>query len=132
MSQLNRQPIERIVIECQGTIEDTRPISLAAIKGLLAPTLPDRINYVNAETIAKELGLDVEVRYVNSESSYNNVISLLVVTAKKTYQLDGSIFNDSKPRLVNVLGRDTSIESPANPSTKSYTLGPSTSTHTKP
>ena len=82
---------------------------MAAIKGLLAPTLPDRINYVNAETIAKELGLDVEVRYVNSESSYNNVISLLVVTAKKTYQLDGSIFNDSKPRLVNVLGRDMEV-----------------------
>ena len=109
ISQLNRDPIERIVIECQGTIEDTRPISLAIIKGLLAPTLPDRINYVNAETIAKELGLDVEIRYSNSDSSYNNVISLVVVTKKKSYQLDGSIFDDSKPRLVNVLGRNMEV-----------------------
>jgi len=109
ISQLNQEPIERIVIECQGTIEDTRPISLAIIKGLLAPTLPDRINYVNAETIAKELGLDVEIRYSNAESSYNNVISLVVVTEKKSYQLDGSIFDDSKPRLVNVLGRNMEV-----------------------
>ena len=109
ISQLNRDPIERIVIECQGTIEDTRPISLAIIKGLLTPTLPDRINYVNAETIAKELGLDVEIRYSNSDSSYNNVISLVVVTKKKSYQLDGSIFDDSKPRLVNVLGRNMEV-----------------------
>ena len=109
ISQLNREPIERILIECQGAIEEIRPISLAILKGLLAPNLPDRINYVNAETIAKELGLDVEVRYSNSESSYNNVISLVVVTAKKSYQLDGSIFDDLKPRLVNVLGRKMEI-----------------------
>ena len=109
ISQLNREPIERILIECQGAIEEIRPISLAILKGLLTPNLPDRINYVNAETIAKELGLDVEVRYSNSESSYNNVISLVVVTAKKSYQLDGSIFDDLKPRLVNVLGRKMEI-----------------------
>ena len=105
ISQLNNGTIDRILIECQGNIEEIKPISLATLKGILSPNIPDRVNYINAEAIAKELGLNVEVRYKNVESNYNNLISLKVMTDSKTFQLDGSIFNDMKPRLVNVLGR---------------------------
>ena len=105
ISQLNNETIDRILIECQGNIEETKPISLATLKGILSPNIPDRVNYINAEAIAKELGLNVEVRYNNVESNYNNLISLKVMTDSKTFQLDGSIFDDMKPRLVNVLGR---------------------------
>ena len=109
IAQLNKEPIENIVIECQGSAEEVRPISLAILKGLLTPKLPDRVNYINAETIAKELGLEVEVRYNNIKSNYQNVISLIVSTSKRTYRLDGSIFDDQKPRLVNVLGRKMEV-----------------------
>ena len=109
IAQLNKEPIENIVIECQGSAEEVRPISLAALKGLLTPKLPDRINYINAEAIAKELGLEVEVRYNNIDSNYHNLISLTVSTAKRIYRLDGSIFDDKKPRLVNILGRKMEV-----------------------
>ena len=109
IAQLNKEPIENIVIECQGSAEEVRPISLAILKGLLTPKLPDRVNFINAETIAKELGLEVEVRYNNIKSNYQNVISLIVSTSKRTYRLDGSIFDDQKPRLVNVLGRKMEV-----------------------
>ena len=109
IAQLNKEPIENIIIECQGSAEEVRPISLAALKGLLTPKLPDRINYINAEAIAKELGLEVEVRYNNIDSNYQNVISLTVSTAKRIYRLDGSIFDDKKPRLVNILGRKMEV-----------------------
>ena len=105
ISQLNNKTIENILIECQGNIEEIKPISLATLKGILSPNLPDRVNYINAEAIAKELGLSVEVRYNNVKSNYNNLISLKVKSGNKTFQLDGSIFDDMKPRLVNVLGR---------------------------
>ena len=105
ISQLNNGTIVRILIECQGNIEEIKPVSLATLKGILSPNLPDRVNYINAEAIAKELGFNVEVRYNNLESNYNNLISLKVTTDSKTFQLDGSIFDDMKPRLVNVLGR---------------------------
>ena len=59
-----------------GKIEEVKPISLATLKGILSPNLPDRVNYINAEAIAKELGFNVEVRYSNVESNYNNLISL--------------------------------------------------------
>ena len=84
ISQLNNERIDKILIECQGSIEEIKPISLATLKGILSPNIPDRVNYINAESIAKELGFNVEVRYSNVESNYNNQISLKVTTERKT------------------------------------------------
>ena len=109
MSQLNKDPISQVLFECQGNIEDIRPVSLAALKGILSPKLPDRVNYINAEAIAKEIGISVEIRYSNTDSNYNNLISLTVITKNNSFQLDGSIFDDLKPRLVNVLGREMEV-----------------------
>jgi len=109
MSQLNKDPISQVLLECQGNIEDIRPVSLAALKGILSPNLPDRVNYINAEAIAKEIGIGVEIRYSNTDSNYNNLISLTIITKNNSFQLDGSIFDDLKPRLVNVLGREMEV-----------------------
>ena len=109
MSQLIKEPINQVIIECKGNIEDIRPISLATLKGILSPNLPDRVNYINAEAIAKELGINIEIGYSNMNSNYNNLISLKVLTENNTFRLDGSIFDDLKPRLVNVLGRDMEV-----------------------
>ena len=109
MSQLIKEPINQVIIECKGNIEDIRPISLATLKGILSPNLPDRVNYINAEAIAKELSINIEIGYSNMDSNYNNLISLKVLTENNTFRLDGSIFDDLKPRLVNVLGRDMEV-----------------------
>lgn len=109
LSQIIDEPILNVIIECQGTNEDIRPISMALIKGLLSPNIPDRINYINAESIAKELGIIIELRYKNVESNYQNVVSVFIKTKEKSFQLSGSVFNDKNPRLINVLGRDMEV-----------------------
>ena len=108
-SQIISEPILNVTIECQGTNKDIRPISMALIKGLLSPNVPDRINYINAESIAKELGIIIELRYKNAESNYQNVVSVFVKTKEKSFQLSGSVFNDKNLRLINVLGRDMEV-----------------------
>ena len=70
LSQIVKEPTERVLIECQGTAEEIRPISLAFLKGFLSSNIPDRINYINAEAIAKELGIEVQLNYNNKESNY--------------------------------------------------------------
>ena len=114
ISQLNDDSIIKIVIECQGSAEELRPISLAVLKGILSPNLPDRVNYINAETIAKELGLDVQSIYTLGKTNYNNIISLTVITVSNSYRIDGSIFDDNRPRLVNILGRDMEVNPKGN------------------
>ena len=109
LAQIVNEPTERVLIECHGTAEEIRPISLAFFKGFLSSNIPDRINYINAEAIAKELGIEVQLQYTNIESNYLNFISTSVICKKQTYRMSGSVFNDNKPRLVNVLGRKMEV-----------------------
>lgn len=109
LGQIVNEPTEKVLIECHGTVEEIRPISLAFFKGLLSSKIPDRINYINAEAIAKELGIEIQLQYTNIESNYLNVISASVISKKQTYQMSGSVFSDNKPRLVNILGRKMEV-----------------------
>ena len=59
--QLADGPIHDVVLQCSGAMEDTKPISLAFIKGLLETRVPERINYINAEAMAKELGVNLQI-----------------------------------------------------------------------
>ena len=109
LSQIVDNAIKHIKIDCQGTAEEVRPIGLAAIKGLLSSTVPDRINYINAESISKELGLAVETKYSNVESNYKNSISITVNSLNEEFKISGSVFDDNKPRLINLLGNNMEV-----------------------
>ena len=65
--------------------------------------VPERVNFINAETIAKELGIELSINYSTSDSNYSNLISARVV-AKNDIIFEGSVFNDDLPRLVNLMG----------------------------
>ena len=101
--------VKNITINCQGTAKDIKPILLSFLKGLLKPYVPERINYINAETIAKELGIQFSVNYTNIETSYKNLISINAATLNNKYRIDGSIFDDRKPRITNVMGYNTEV-----------------------
>ena len=65
--------------------------------------VPERVNFINAETIAKELGIELSINYSTLDSNYSNLISARVL-AKNDIILEGSVFNDDFPRLVNLMG----------------------------
>ena len=65
--------------------------------------VPERVNFINAESIAKELGIELSINYSTSDSNYSNLISAKVI-AKNDIIFEGSVFNDDLPRLVNLMG----------------------------
>ena len=96
-------PIRRVVINCFGTLDQIKPISLSFLRSLLQDRVPERVNFINAESIAKELGIELSINYSTSDSNYSNLISTTVV-AKYDTIFEGSVFNDDLPRLVNLMG----------------------------
>ena len=70
--------------------------------------VPSRINYINAESVTKELGIDLTVQYSTTELNFSNLVSTSVV-ANSTIRFDGSIFDGKYPRLVNVLGHEMDV-----------------------
>ena len=96
-------PIKKVDINCFGTLDQIKPIALSFLRSLLQDRVPERVNFINAEAIAKELGIEVSINYSTSDSNYSNLISAKVF-AKKSVIFEGSVFNDDLPRLVNLMG----------------------------
>ncbi len=102
-SQIFDSAITKVEIKCFGSVKDTKLIHLAFIKGLLKNRVPDRINYINAETMAMELGISFEVGYSNIISNHSNIISTIITSSEGVQsRIDGSIFDNNLPRLINV------------------------------
>ena len=102
-SQVADGPIKKIAINCYGSIKDIKPIGLSLLRSLLQNRVPERVNYINANAIAKELGIEVSINFSTSDSNYSNLISALVSSDEEVL-IEGSIFDDNLPRLVNIFG----------------------------
>ena len=59
-----------MTINCFGSINDTKPIGLSFLRSLLKNRVPERVNYINADAIAKELGMKVSINFNTSDSNY--------------------------------------------------------------
>ena len=102
--------IEKVKVHVQGPFDDFKPFMLAFIKGLLNDRIPDRVNFINAEFLAKERGIIIEYGANNEEGSYTNLISSKVIIDNKEIILDGSVFDGNQLRLVNILGYEMDID----------------------
>ncbi|CAM9489142.1 unnamed protein product [Chrysoparadoxa australica] len=84
------------------------PMQAAVLKGALGHLLDQEVNYVNAVSLAKQLGLDVEVAFAQEAvpSGYVNAVTVDfeiegVLNGKRT--VTGTVMAD-KPRVVNIDG----------------------------
>ena len=78
-------------------------------KRLLNRRIPERVNYINSEALAIELGIKIEHSYTNDSFSYTNLIRTRVSGHAKPTRIAGSIFGHNQPRLINILGYDIDV-----------------------
>ena len=91
-AQLMEGQFRSINIRYQGDIatQDTYPIKVAVLAGLLEALTEERVNIVNADMIARRRGLSVtEEKYAVCEN-YANMVSVLVVTTTGSTLVSGS------------------------------------------
>jgi D-3-phosphoglycerate dehydrogenase len=103
--QLTRTGLKRFTVEYEGLVAElnTRPLTQAALTGLLAPIL-DSVNMVNAPVIARERNIDVaEVKH-QRDCDYQTLIRLTVTSETQTRDVAGTLFGGDKPRIVEIKG----------------------------
>jgi D-3-phosphoglycerate dehydrogenase len=100
--QLIRGRIGRVEVEFRGEeIEaHVKPLTVALLKGMLAPILSDAVNYVNAPHLAEERGITVAQTRHPAAEDYSNVILCRVVSTKETRLIGGALFLHTQPRIV--------------------------------
>lgn len=104
--QVEREPVKKIEINLSGDVAQCRSqfISMSVLKGLLDPVLNERVNFVNAEYVAKSRGIDVVVSSSNEVSDYTNLVKVRFENAKRSLEFAGTVFGKNELRIVNFMG----------------------------
>jgi D-3-phosphoglycerate dehydrogenase len=104
IAQLYEGGLTQVTVEYSGEVANLKqePITLAALKGLLTPTLQENVNYVNAPLIAKDRGIDVKVSKSSEATEYTSLVTLRIKAGGKDMSAAGTLNSKKEPRIIQV------------------------------
>jgi len=110
LSQTAEGGVCRLEVRAQGSFAEhaLKPITMAAVKGLLSPVVEGAVSYVNALSLAEERGITVDEGRSSEASPFAGLLRLTLETDSGTTTTAGTLYAPDRPRLVEVDG--TSIE----------------------
>ncbi|HVG25064.1 MAG TPA: phosphoglycerate dehydrogenase [Thermoanaerobaculia bacterium] len=102
-SQLLNGPVNRAAIELSGVDERlTKILSVASLKGLLAPHLAESVNFVNAQQIAEQRGIAISSTTNPVPRDYANLITFRASTRTEETCVSGTVFHEKNQRVVSL------------------------------
>ena len=108
LSQIINKPIKKVKVNLSGDIaKEDKSVLTFALVGLLK-NITDNVNYVNAEFLAKEKGIELESKEVKNPT-YKNLVTLKVITDDGEYSISGTML-ENHPRVVEFKGFDLEFE----------------------
>ncbi len=103
-AQIYEGGITEVTVEYRGEAEeiDTKPVTIAALKGLLEPILTETVNFVNTPIIAKERGIEVKETKSPDSGDYYTMLVLRVKANGKYNEIAGTLYGKKEPRIIRV------------------------------
>jgi D-3-phosphoglycerate dehydrogenase / 2-oxoglutarate reductase len=103
-AQMCQGTITKVEMNYKGTIAQRSPklVTAAFLAGLLEYRIPEGVNIVNAELMARERGIDVTEKTNPKSGDFSTLIKADVTTDKKTYTAAGTLFGHQYLRLVQL------------------------------
>lgn len=104
VGQLAGGRIELLNVRLQGELatNQSQPLVVAALKGLLSQALRERVNYVNASIEAKERGIRVIETRDSSISDYSGSLQLAAIGSLGEHSVMGALLGDDEIRITNI------------------------------
>jgi D-3-phosphoglycerate dehydrogenase len=98
--------IGSLEVQVQGAFAEQplRPLAMAAVKGLLTPSMLDGVSYVNALSAAENRGITVEERRSRGRSPFTGLLRLNVRTDAESATIAGTLFTARLPKIVEIDG----------------------------
>jgi D-3-phosphoglycerate dehydrogenase / 2-oxoglutarate reductase len=98
------QGIREIEIEYAGNVAhlNVQPISLAVLRGLLAPWVGERVNLVNAPFIAQQRGIRVIESKAPQPEDFVSQVTVRVRSDRSERVVAGTLFGRTQPRIVRI------------------------------
>ncbi len=104
VSQLAGGRVDTLEIRLQGELakNESQPIVLAALKGLLSTALRERVNFVNAGIEAKERGIRVSETRDEAIEDYTGSLQLTAHGTQGTQSVTGALLGKSEMRITTI------------------------------
>lgn len=109
-AQMQKGAIKSIRLEAEGQIgEYAKSMLTFAAVGALQSILGESINYVNAEFMAQEKGIELGFATLPN-SGYNNKLCVKIVSENASFSVAGTIFEENNQRIVDLNGFKTDFK----------------------
>ena len=104
LAQLDRTPAKacRLVYRGEVATKDTKLITATVAAGLLQQSLEDEVNFINAEMLLRERGIELVEQSTSDHGAFSSVIQAELVTQSKTYKAAATLFGHGMGRLVQL------------------------------
>ncbi len=104
VSQLTGGRVDSLNVRLQGELasNESQPVVVAALKGLLSHALQERVNYVNASIEAKERGIHVVETRDASVKDYTGSLHLSATGSLGEHSVSGVVLGDNEIRITSV------------------------------
>jgi D-3-phosphoglycerate dehydrogenase / 2-oxoglutarate reductase len=101
-SQVFEGPVQELRLTYAGDLsqKNTTPLTLAALKGLLAPILDMEVNFVNAPHLAKERGLKWSDTKTSQTADYTSLVTLQAISGTAKLSVAGAVLAKNSQRIV--------------------------------
>jgi len=103
-AQITPGGITQVDIEYIGKFPDLdlKPVTINAVKGMLAEFVKYSVNSVNAISLANDIGIKITESTSREAGNFLNLIRMTVTTESQTNILEGTIFGKDDARIVRI------------------------------
>lgn len=111
--QLMGSSFESMELIYGGTVaeKDIRPVTISAIKGLLGSLMGEGVNFVNAQSLLKEMGAKLMESKTDSVNGYSNIVTLKLNKGGEATIVQGTVSGSKEKRIVQLNNYKTYIPS---------------------
>jgi D-3-phosphoglycerate dehydrogenase len=111
-AQMATGRISKVEIIYSGDFEDLPIVHLtrAALKGLLDPTVPESVNFVNAPSLAQQRGIQVTESRRPLADDHACLLTIRVKSDKDDREICGTVFGRDEVRIVHIDGYRVDID----------------------
>ena len=102
-AQVTKSAVKSIRVMAQGPVSDhIESMGTFATVGVLTESLGDQVNYVNAEFVAEERGIEITKEVKPNNSGFTNKVGVKLTTTEGIITIEGTVFDDTEQRIIEI------------------------------
>ncbi len=104
LAEMIDEPLTNLQVKLRGRIADLDPAVIAteALAGFLSEIVDTSVNQVNARSLAKRQGIELDESRTEESQGYLSLIEISGRSNNETITLAGTVFDEQHPRLVRI------------------------------